>query len=169
MTAAIQKKTDAGARRKLEVVKVSRADRVHRARRSAAKAKAKVKRRKIHWVRLTMAAVSGALLVGLILNIVMGYTMLTGMNQKITALSEEITALEADRDSLAMKLEPFTDPSRIEKLAKERLGMDYPTADQFYTVNANPGRFTSTQPSVNARPAESNPSMAGFFAGLFRR
>ncbi len=63
------------------------------------------------------------------------YTNNNGIGTQITVLSGEIAELEAERDYLTMQLEPYKESGRIETLAKQKIGMDYPTKAQIMQVS----------------------------------
>lgn len=72
--------------------------------------------------------------IGLIIMLLVGYNNLSSINNEIQNINSDIKELQAERDYLTLKLEPYKDPERIEKLAEERLHMFRPEANQVATV-----------------------------------
>lgn len=108
-------------------------------------------------ISLTMVAFALAALVTvalLLLNLVR-YNELATIQKEIRQTTSDVEALKAETDSMAMRLEPYKDEARIEALAKSRLGMRKPTADQIVSITRDPavqlGRGTSVQKTDVAR------------------
>lgn len=73
------------------------------------------------------------------------YGEITAKNQESRVLSKRMEELEANRDYLVMKLEPYKATARIESLAKINLGMDYPTQEQIVYIASG---YQEDQPEV---------------------
>lgn len=88
------------------------------------------------------------------------YTNNNGISTQLTELSSEITKLEAERDYLTMQLEPYKEAGRIETLAKQKIGMDYPTNAQIIQVSMQ------TQPPAAEQAASLAHAVAGVLQGI---
>lgn len=75
-----------------------------------------------------------ATLFGLLVTLLMGYNQMSEIQREISKNNKAYEGLLAQKDYLAMELEPYTSNERIESIAKS-LGMDYPKAEQIVKLN----------------------------------
>lgn len=78
-----------------------------------------------------------ALCIVMAIRVIMNYTEISRLNNEISQLEEEIEIKESQRDSLSAELEPYKASSRIEKIAKLQLGMDYPDQSQIVEIDVS--------------------------------
>lgn len=136
----------------------------------------KVRTVKKHNMRIAVLVATLAVSAVLIVWMLIGYTTVNRMNHEITAISNEITAMEANRDTLSMQLRPYTDEARIEQLAKEKLAMDYPTDTQVAVLQKAPSANLiaeqPTQLATNGVVESTNAGVFGviaaFISGIFQ-
>lgn len=67
--------------------------------------------------------------------VIMNYTVISRLNNDIQTIEEEIAIKESEIDLLNAELEPFKSASRIEELAKLKLGLDYPKQNQYVEID----------------------------------
>jgi cell division protein FtsL len=76
---------------------------------------------------------------------------------KLSRLEQEGRALDRERDQLKLELATLKSPARLEKIARERLGMVPPPAGTVITLSTQPAKAISrgrSQPStVDRRPS----------------
>lgn len=75
-----------------------------------------------------------ATLFGLLVTLLMGYNQMSEIQREISKNNNAYEELLAQKDYLAMELEPYTSNERIESVAKS-IGMDYPKEEQIVKLN----------------------------------
>lgn len=135
----------------------------------------KIRTKNQYRMRITVLVATFAVSAALIVWMLIGYTTITRMNHEITAISNEITAMEANRDTLAMQLRPYTSDGRIEQLAKDRLAMDYPSESQVVAIQSTPTKPLLTASSTDTAVEQNSvgsfgvvTAIAGLFSGMFQ-
>lgn len=73
-----------------------------------------------------IAGLGMLLCIGLLIVTLVGYNKLSSLNGEMVSLRNEIGSLEAQNGTLLLELRPYTEETRIERLAKMRLHMSYP-------------------------------------------
>lgn len=76
--------------------------------------------------------------VGLLIANLISYNEVSMVQNQINETRQKVQALQSETDLLTMKMAPYTDPDRIEKLAKERLHMVKPQDKDIISIHANP-------------------------------
>nr|WP_072514175.1 hypothetical protein [Ndongobacter massiliensis] len=99
---------------------------------------------------------------------IMGYTVLSSLNREMASVRTELRALEADRDYAAMQLEPYIEDTRIEQLARTRLNMDYPTAQQQVQIAATDSTLRPLVPFDTQPKGGVLQAIRGLFAAAFQ-
>lgn len=104
-----------------------------------------VKRSKSRNKRIRSIVLLGLLMSTLIILVLIRYTVITQINNEITANKGTMTLLKVDQDYLTMQLEPYQTPDRVERLARLNLGMDYPKRDQYIALENGPKIIAATE------------------------
>ncbi len=91
-------------------------------------------------------------------------TDISALNTKRDSLAVKIGQLEADRDFLVMKLEPYKATARIEMLAKIQLGMDYPKQEQMVHIASGHVAQAETETTKDTSLVS---GFRNFFSALF--
>lgn len=60
----------------------------------------------------------------------MGYNNINVLNRELSSNAEALDSMRAENDYLKMQLAPYVADTRIEQMAKSRLGMSHPKKDQ---------------------------------------
>lgn len=93
------------------------------------------KRRSTLIIKKTILTIFLALTLVLSFKVIMNYTIISRLNNDIQTIEEEIAIKESEVDLLNAELEPFKSASRIEELAKLKLGLDYPKQNQYVQID----------------------------------
>lgn len=91
--------------------------------------------RVIYWLVITSVTVATVVL---LMTSLLRYNELSGLNRDIRETAAQVENLRAQQDTLAMQLAPYIEASRIEDLAKRRLGMRYPSKEQVLSAVRDP-------------------------------
>ena len=67
--------------------------------------------------------------------VIMNFTRMSQLSNEIDQIEGQIAIKESERDDLEAKLEPYIRTSRIEEIAKVKLGLDYPKASQIVRLD----------------------------------
>lgn len=102
--------------------------------RKAAAVKTHVRLRVFYWTALVLCTAATLLL---LITSLLRYNELSGMNRNIRETATQVENLRAQYDTLTMQLAPYTEASRIEELAKRRLGMQYPSKEQILSTKGD--------------------------------
>lgn len=65
------------------------------------------------------------------------YSQITHLSYEVDNLQKEVTELNREKEDLKLELDSLKNVARIEKDAKLKLGMNYPTEDQIVYLNVN--------------------------------
>lgn len=103
--------------------------------RAQAQARSRVRVRVFFWIAVSCATVATVVL---LITSLLRYNELSGLNRNIRETATEVENLRAQHDTLTMQLAPYIDNSRIENLAKRRLGMRYPSKEQVLSAVRDP-------------------------------
>lgn len=76
--------------------------------------------------------------VGLLIANLISYNEVSIVQNQINETRQKVQALQSETDLLTMKMAPYTDPDRIERLARERLQMVKPQDKDIISIHANP-------------------------------
>lgn len=67
--------------------------------------------------------------------VIMNFTRMSQLSNEIDQIEGQIAIKESERDDLEAKLEPYKRTSRIEEIAKLKLGLDYPKSSQIVRLD----------------------------------
>lgn len=103
--------------------------------RTRVEARARIRARVFFWIAVSCVTVATVVL---LITSLLRYNELSGLNRNIRETATEVENLRAQHDTLTMQLAPYIENSRIENLAKRRLGMRYPSKEQVLSAVRDP-------------------------------
>lgn len=105
-----------------------------RGQRARSMARAKRRRKRMGMNHIFLALLLG---IGVFMacQVIMNFTRMSQLSNEIDQIEGQIAIKESERDDLEAKLEPYIRTSRIEEIAKVKLGLDYPKASQIVRLD----------------------------------
>ncbi len=99
------------------------------------KVKKKKSNRKSNAKLRLLCSITIALLI--CLSLLLRYTHIAQIRMEISNLDKEISNLSSQKDDLQIELDKILESQWLESMAKDQLGMDYPTSSQTVYVNVD--------------------------------